>query len=151
MSLNFWLTLTSALVLFLIALGIVQVYKSGLVQNIRAQFLRKRLRPVVDQIGSYLIRLANENSDISDNLNNSGNYVGSELDYALRRKRAELEYLYSRTSILYQQERASIDSILASVSKLSFQLENNSVDRHLLESTVLACQRTSIDLAELTK
>ena len=95
MSLNFWLTLTSALVLFLIALGIVQVYKSGLVQNIRAQFLRKRLRPLIDQIGGYLIRLSNENLNTSDKSGISDNYVGSELDYSLRRKRAELEYLYS--------------------------------------------------------
>ena len=142
MSLNFWLTLISALTLFLIALGIVQAYKSGLLQSIRAQFLRKRIKPVIDQVENCLIRLVHEDLDI---------YVGSELDYSLRRRRVELEYLLSRSVMLYQQERTAIDSILASVSRLSFQLENNNVDRRLLESTILRCQRTSIDLVELTK
>lgn len=144
---QFWLTLTSAMVLFLIALGTVQAYKSGLVENFRAQLLRKRLKPVIDHLVGNLINVSRGDLARSD----LDSYIGSELDYSLRRKRAELEHLFSRASVLYPQERDSIDSILAQVSKLSSQFENNAIDPHLLESTILLGQRTAMDLAEIAK
>lgn len=137
MSLNFWLTLSSALILFLLALAAVQIYKSGLIRSFFARLLRKKLCPLLNAIVTELLRL--RLIELPD----------SNQEYALRRLRAELESLYAKSGSLFDQERSAIEKVLINLSNLSSQVDRNELDKAVLEATILLAQRASADLAEI--
>ena len=122
MSLNFWITLSSALTLFILSLAAIQIYKSGLIRNLLARLLRKKLCPLLNAIVVELQRV--QVAEFSDN----------HLDYVLRRLRAELEILYTKSKPLFDQERLAIEKVLISLSQLSCLLYTSPSPRDLSTS-----------------
>ena len=137
MSLNFWITLSSALTLFILSLAAIQIYKSGLIRNFLARLLRKKLCPLLNAIvvelqGMQVVEFSDSNSD-----------------YVLRMLRAELEILYAKSKPLFDQERLAIEKVLINLSQLSAQFNHSVIDKATLESTILLAQRASADLSEI--
>lgn len=137
MSLNFWITLSSALTLFILSLAAIQIYKSGLIRSFFARLLRKKLCPLLNAIVAELQRM--RVAEFSD----------SDSDYILRRLRAELEVLYAKSKPLFDQERLAIEKVLINLSQLSAQFNHGAMDKATLESTILLAQRASADLSEI--
>ena len=137
MSLNFWITLFSALTLFILSLAAIQIYKSGLIRNFLARLLRKKLCPLLNAIVVELQRM------------HVAEFIDSDSDYVLRRLRAELEVLYAKSNTLFDQERLAIEKVLVNLSRLSAQFNHGAIDKATLESTILFAQRASADLSEI--
>ena len=141
MSSDFWVKLISAFVLFALGVVAIQLYKSELVRDLRARFLRRKIVPLVQAL---LPMVAQQISAAqSDEINqNHGQY--EFMGY-----RADLEALYAQAKPLFDQERETIRGFLERLSALSVQLDHGEVDRILHENTVLLGQRVIQELTEI--
>lgn len=141
MSINFWIKLVSALVLFGMAIASIQLYKSELVRDLRARWLRRKIVPLVQSILPLLIEQAqlSEQSDAT--------MLGH--NYELMRQRADLESLFVRAKPLFDQERKTIAELLARLASLTTQFDQQRVVRLDLENTVLLGQRVIQELREI--
>ncbi|GAA6139230.1 hypothetical protein NBRC116583_29770 [Arenicella sp. 4NH20-0111] len=141
MSVNFWIKLISALSLFALALGSVHLYKSELVRDLRARFLRRKIVPKVKQMIPLIVEQA------KDAQNGNDQWLGG--NYELMRSRADLEVLYQQAKPLFDQERETIAELLTRLSNLTRQLEQGELDRLSFENTVLIAQRVVQELTEI--
>ncbi len=141
MSVNFWIKLTSALVLFGLAIASVQLYKSELIRDLRARFLRRKIVPLVQRILPLLVSQAKELQMTDSKL------LGGSYD--LMRHRADLEGLYQQTKPLFDQERNTIAEFLSRLSQCGRQVDQGHIERIDLENTVLLGQRVIHELTEI--
>ncbi|MBX2849219.1 MAG: hypothetical protein KTR16_12910 [Acidiferrobacterales bacterium] len=138
MSTQFWITLTSALVLFAIAIVAVQIFKSGLIRDLRARSLRRKIVPLVQSMLPMIV----EQARVVEATQLGGNYD-------LMRGRATLEALHQRSKPLFDEERTTIAQFLQSLSRLTPQFDQQEVVRVDLENTVLLGQRVVHELTEI--
>lgn len=141
MSLNFWIKLISALSLFVLAIGSVQLYKSELVRDLRARFLRRKIVPKVQALIPLIVDQA-KFAQHNDTERLGGNYD-------LMRIRADLEALFLQAKPLFDQERVAFAELLSKLSVLSRQIEQGDIERLDFENTILVGQRVIHELTEI--
>ena len=139
MSSLFWFKLIFALVLLgMLVIGIHQ-YKHGAFRRLRARWLRNKLIPL-----------------LTDLVNELGGPIFASLQaqqtpdlYRLFRLRANLEYLHTKTGILYPDERERTAHFLAAISSLVARIDQQQVTQHDLDETILRGQRAVLEITEL--
>lgn len=139
MSLSFWFKLSFALLfLGLLVVGIHQ-YKHGAFRRLRARWLRNKLIPL-----------------LTDLVNELGGPVFASLQahqapdlYRLFHLRANLEYLHTKTDILYPEERERSALFLVAISSLVARIDQQQVTHHDLDETILRGQRAVLEITEM--
>ncbi len=140
MSVNFWVSFVSAIVLFGLALAALNLHKSELVRNFRARRLRRRIVPMVQGMLPLIADYAKPTT---------GALEQSPDDYRLMRYRADLEAVYQQSQPLFDQERVSIAEFLSSLSTLAVQFNQNKLAPSNVENSVLIGQRIVQELTEI--
>lgn len=140
MSVHFWVTLVSAITLFVFAICAVQLYKSELIRDLRARFLRRKIVPKVQRMLPLLLNHKREL--ISDD-------EVIAFDYELSSLRADLEGLYAQSASLFNQERQNIAQFLAGLSFIVAQSNRRQLESKEVDSVILVGQRIVQELTEI--
>ena len=141
MSLYFWLNLISVLVLFAIAIGAIQLYKSEMVRVLRAKWLRRRIIPMVTEIQTAIRSLYyDQHADPT---------VSETHRRKLRINRANLELVFSRAKPLFKQERDKLEKFLIGLSVISAQEQKGQLSARVIEDSLLLGQQVIHELNEL--
>lgn len=143
MSASFWIKLISALTLFVMAIMAVQLYKSELVRNLRARFLRRKIVPMVQSMLPLIV------DEARDRVQSEADSIRLGGSYELMRLRADLEAVFRQAKPLFDQERDTIAEFLQRLSALGRQFDNASVIRQDVENAVLLGQRVVHELTEI--
>lgn len=125
------------------AIVAVQLYKSELIRDIRARFLRRKIVPLVQSMLPLIVEQARSSVYAEQDAKLLGG------NYELMRLRADLEVLFQQAKPLFDQERETIAEYLQRLSSLGVQFDNASVERQDLENAVLLGQRVVHELTEI--
>lgn len=140
MSVHFWVTLASAMTLFLFAICLVQLYKSEHIRDLRARFLRRKIVPKVQRMLPLLLNHKRELTSDDE---------GVAFDYELSSLRADLETLYAQSASLFNQERQNIAQFLAGLSFIVAQSNRRQLDLKEVDGVILVGQRIVQELSEI--
>lgn len=141
MSLNFWLNLISVFVLFAIAIGAIQLYKSEMLRVLRAKWIRRRIIPMVTEIQGSMRSLYFEQPTDA--------YVSESQRRKLSINRANLELVFSRAKPLFKQERDKLEKFLIGLSVISAQEQKGQINTRVIEDSLLLGQQVIHELTEL--
>lgn len=125
------------MVLFGFAILAVQLYKSELIRDIRARFLRRKLVPKVRAVLPLLLQQAAQPA------------TAETIDYEVRALRADLESLFGHAKPLFNQERDNLAKFLVGLSYLSAQQGRDQLTPADAQDVVLLGQRVVQELTEI--
>lgn len=136
MSLDFWVKLFFALILFVLGLLFINRSKFEFVRKLQAKYLRNRLIPKLKEI---LPLISTQLQSAEPNL------------FPLFRLKADIEVLSAKSHSLFAEERTAIANFLANLSTEIANFEAGVSTTKDLEELVLSGQRTVNELVELGK
>ena len=103
MSTQFWVKLFLALSLLPLTFFVVHSYRKGVLRELRAKWLRRKIVAVMESLLPHIQTLTG--------------YAPAD-HFPLFRLRAQLEQLYTHSDVLLTEEKARLDDFLARLSTL---------------------------------
>lgn len=134
LSLNFWVNLLLALIVFAIALIFINRNKIRAIRNFMADRIRRKAIPTLKAILPIIVStLQSGQADM----------------YPLFRLRADLETLCAKSDVLFAEERTALSTFLAKLSSVLTAFKTDSVIQQELDDLILSGQRAIAELSEL--
>ena len=134
MSFQFWLKLTVALSLLPITFVTVHSYRKGVIKELRAKLLRRKIITEMESLLPHVLSLGSE---------------AQEDHFPLFRVRAKLEHLYTLSDVLLGEEKTRLGLFLGSLSTLFLMSEAGTALSSDAHDVVLQGQRVIHECKEL--